>query len=288
MHDEAGRGLGSGKIAGGLGDPIAQIAFAGDTCPTNFGDIVTKLIDSGKCQEHKTAMISEDSQLLGEPGSYRSVTSMDCETEDGLGSVWFSGFGIRAAANVAETRLPTSVELMSFDPAEGVFNYYETKGDGIEFFGDSKQFITEGAGSNGDARCAGCHTGGALIMKELATPWMHWTGDFDTPGHSEIINANESLLGRESDGIELENQVIDGNDEWNDSRLEFMRGGVGGTQDGLNTADGTRLDPVSCEISNRYVSVTPVEGEDSDGVDSEGGTATAATTSSGFATSLTK
>ncbi len=244
MHDKAGRGLGSGPIAGGLGDPLAKIAFAGDSCPTTFTGVVDKLKKSDKCSDHKTVLVSEDSQLLDAPSSYRSVTSFECETEDGQsGAVWFSGFGIRAASDPEKTRIPDSVEMIAFDPVEGVFNYYETESNGIAFFGDSKQYITEGTGSGGDRRCAGCHTGGGLIMKELAAPWLHWPGDFDTPGHSSIIDGNAELLGAESDGIELENQVDEGNDLWNDARVKFLSSGVGTT-----TTVADLLRPVFCTV----------------------------------------
>ena len=52
-----------------------------------------------------------------------------------------------------------------------------------------------GPGASGDRRCAACHTGGGLIMKELDTPWVHWEGHMDTPGAAELVNAGVMLAG---------------------------------------------------------------------------------------------
>jgi hypothetical protein len=244
MVDLAGRGLGTGKIAGLLGDPLAKLAFGtGDECPTTFPEIVDKLIASEKCDGHRSMLVSETAQLLGEATDYRSVTFMECEVEEGKrGSVWFSTFGIRAASDLEETEIPTNAEMFAFDPVAGVFNYYETKDEEIEFFGDSEEYVTKGA-SGQTRRCAGCHTGGGPIMKELNAPWLHWVPDFDTPGHSEIIAGNAKLLGDESDGVDLEGIVVQGNDEWNDRRIEFVKESLG-----TSTTVADLLRPVFCTV----------------------------------------
>ena len=244
MIDRAGRGLGDGKIAGTLGDPIAKLAFGtGESCPTTFPAIVEKLLASGKCEGHRSMLVSETAQLLAKATDYRAVTFMECETaENQRGSVWFSTFGIRAASDLAKTEIPENAEMFAFDPVAGVFNYYETKGEEIEFFGNSQEYVEKGA-SGQTRRCAGCHTGGGPIMKELNAPWLHWQPDFNTPGHSEIIEANKTLLGNESDGVDLEGIVSQGNDEWNDRRLKFAKDGLGTT-----TTVADLLRPVFCTV----------------------------------------
>lgn len=244
LVDRAGRGLGNGKIAGTLGDPIARLAFAtGDTCPTTFPEIVEKLVASGKCDGHRSLLVSETAQLLEKPTDYRAVTFMECEVGDGQrGSVWFSTFGIQAASDLEKTKIPDNAEMLAFDPAAGVFNYYETKGDEIEFFGNSQELVEKGA-SGQTRRCAECHTGGGPVMKELNAPWLHWNLDFTTPGHREIIAANEKLLGRETNPIDLEGLVQQGNDEWNARRLALAKEGLGTTR---TVADLLR--PVFCTV----------------------------------------
>ncbi|MEN8197013.1 MAG: hypothetical protein ABFS30_10945, partial [Pseudomonadota bacterium] len=51
----------------------------------------------------------------------------------------------------------------------------------INFFGTSADML-EGKGTGDTRRCAACHVGGGLIMKELDAPWLHWEGDTTTPG----------------------------------------------------------------------------------------------------------
>ena len=90
------------------------------------------------------------------------------------------------------------------DDTAGVFNYYETDGQGkINFFGSSKDLVEQGTGPGQVRRCAGCHTGGGLIMKELDTPWMHWEGHENHPGAAELVTANKNLLGRKNTGAEV-------------------------------------------------------------------------------------
>ncbi len=233
LVDKSGRRL-QGKIAGRLQDPLSKLVFrAGDDCPTNFTEIMKKLNaaaeqDGVSCNNRRTMMVSETAQALGEATSYRSVTALDCTQPAGAGivppgfgsqppGVLFSLFGLQAGDD-----LPPNVEMISFDKSSGVFNYYETNGTTINFFGNSKDLL-KGAGSAGVRRCAACHTGGGLIMKELAAPWLHWEGDTTTPGASEFITAHEDLLGSHANGITMEGLVRAGNSSWSQTRLAHLK-----------------------------------------------------------------
>ena len=237
MVDKSGRGFGTGKIAGRLNDPLANLVFKkGDSCPTGFTDIMKKLQDNAagdaetSCDVaggRRSMAVSETAQVLNMPTNYRMVTAVDCTQKTdtpppGFGNppgILFSLFGIRPTG-----ALPDNVEIIALDATQGVFNYYETAPGGqINFFGTSRDML-KGTGSDDDRRCAGCHVGGGLIMKELAAPWLHWEGDTTTPGAQALVDAHADLLGRKSDGIDLETQVVrPGNDRWNDARLAFLR-----------------------------------------------------------------
>jgi hypothetical protein len=212
------------KVAGRLRDPFAFKALRNGTdCPTTFADMMAKLRqhDTENCPTSDpragidTRFVSETAQASGRPTSYRAVTTRTCGTRK-THSIMFSLFGVRA--NAAE--LPGNVEVIAFDASSGVFNYYETDGQTIQFFGNSKDML---AGASGEVRrCATCHTGGGLIMKELDTPWLHWEGHMNTPGTNELIAKFEDL-GREQSGAELEFVVKEANDAWNSRRLSFLR-----------------------------------------------------------------
>ena len=268
MNDKSGRGFGTGKIAGRLEDPLAQLVFRkGDSCPTGFQDIMKKLEENAAGDEktscdiangRRTMAVSETAQVLGRATQYRTVTAVDCTQvtdppQPGFGppGVLFSLFGVRPTGD-----LPANVEIIAFDATQGVFNYYETEpGGGINFFGTSRDML-KGTGSGDDRRCAGCHTGGGLIMKELAAPWLHWEGDTTTPGAQELVSAHPELLGRKSDGIDLETGVVrPGNDRWNDQRLAFLRQ-VGDLQ--------AMLKPLYCnvEVNVANASSSPQPGDE--------------------------
>jgi hypothetical protein len=243
MFDKSGRGLGTSKIAGRLGDPVAQLVFGrGDECPTSFSDIAAKLKAAEATEElscsadsARTMVVTETAQVLAEPTSYRAVTAFDCDqpveddeddADGGIGippfrnpvpGALFSSFGLSLGAD-----LPSNVEIIGFDASRGVFNYYETDGDTINFFGTSADML-QGPGQGGDRRCANCHVTGGLVMKELAAPWLHWEGDTTTPGASDLIAEHAETFGSQSDGIEMESITLAGNQEWNRTRFELLR-----------------------------------------------------------------
>jgi len=222
MVDKSGRD--NEKVAGRLHDPLGTMVFAGgDGCPVNFQDIFAKLAAadtqgcSGDGAGMQTRAISETAQQAAAPTDYRLVVSRNCNSRPAHGIV-FSLFGVSAG----DTQLPPNVEMISFDESSGVFNYYETDGQTLNFFGNSKDFL-KGKGSNDDRRCAGCHVGGGMIMKELRAPWLHWEGDTTTPGVKELVAANKKFLGSQSNGIELEGTVDSANSIWNAKRIEALK-----------------------------------------------------------------
>ncbi len=224
MVDESGAD--HKKVAGRLNDPIAKLAFrAGDTCPKTFQEIMAKLKETDKegCPNDgdgiETRLVSETAQASGTATSYRAVTTRRCGGR-GTEGIIFSLFGLRAG----QTTMPAGVEMIGFDDTAGVFNYYETDGQGkINFFGSSKDLVEQGTGPGQVRRCAGCHTGGGLIMKELDTPWMHWEGHENHPGAAELVTANKNLLGRKNTGAEFEGVVKGANTKWNKTKLDLFK-----------------------------------------------------------------
>jgi hypothetical protein len=210
------------KVAGRNNDALAKFAFrTGTTCPTDFKAIMEKLIQEDKegCPNPTdgitTRLISETAQATGQAGSFRSVTTRRCGKRDTDGII-FSLFGVR------EGSVPAAVEVIAFDDTKGVFNFYETDGRTLNFFGDSQDLL-QGPGSNDDRRCANCHPAGGLVMKELDTPWMHWEGHENHPNSDKIV-ASSKLLGSKTSGAEFEGVVKQGNTKWNKKRIELAKG----------------------------------------------------------------
>ncbi len=252
MIDESGRN--HRKLSGRLHDPLADFVFnTGEDCPVTFQDIMAKLRanDTEGCPDEEsgisTRAVSETAQAAGEPTSYRLVTSRRCNGRE-THELVFSLFGIRAGAS----SLPSGVEVMAFDKTAGVFNYYETDGRELHFFGNSHDMAKGAQGTV--RRCAACHTGGGLIMKELDTPWIHWEGHMDTPGARELIDAHADL-GSRATGSEFEGVVKAGNRAWNETRLKGLR---------ENSSLKEALRPLFCtvevNIDNGADFESPVEG----------------------------
>jgi hypothetical protein len=209
---------------GSLDDAIARTIFkSGDDCPLSFPEVVAKMraTDRAGCEAGggagmKTRLVSERSQILGRPDSYRAVTSRECGGRRAH-ALLFSSFGLTPDGGP-----PEDIEIVALDEARGVYNYYVIEDGRWSFHGDSRDMLL-GPGARGERRCAGCHVGGGLVMKELESPWMHWEGDTTTPGAAELVARHAELFGQKSTGVELETTVRAGNAIWNKARLAALR-----------------------------------------------------------------
>ncbi|HET6610516.1 MAG TPA: hypothetical protein VFG83_00930 [Kofleriaceae bacterium] len=207
------------RVAGRNDDAIAKLALmTGDTCPTSFTEIMAKLKENDTCTSGdglRTRLVSETAQLMDMPTNYRSVTTKQCNGRKEFG-IFFSLFGLTPGGDV-----PTNVEIIAFDETKQAFNFYAVEPDGFKFFGSSIALL-DGPGEGEVRRCAGCHTGGGPIMKEMNSPWMHWEGDLTTPGAQELVAAHADF-GQKSNGINLESVVTAGNGVWNKTRVDFLK-----------------------------------------------------------------
>lgn len=225
-----------------LKDPVGvRILTAAGGCPEGFDEIQNKLrktdADTSSCKDDATKppagvdtrFVSEDSQVSKKASGYRAVVSRTCNGRSNH-ELLVSMFGVTAAA----TKLPQDVELIGFDKTAGVFNYYAREGGAWKFFGNSKDLIGDGYDCNADGacapkartktRCAGCHVGGGLIMKEFDSPWVHWEHFTDTPGVTELMERFKMTLGAsKTDGLTMEGATRNGNSAWQKSRIAFLK-----------------------------------------------------------------
>jgi hypothetical protein len=226
-------------------DPIAEKVLKGE-CKTNFDGILTKLKtnDKDNCQNGPQGvgsyLISEtaafESKSAAANNGFRTVITKDCEGR-GQNGMLFSSFANKAQHG------EEGIEMIGRS-TDGVFNYYELNGDGsYTYFGDSKDFITNGytcddkgfcASNNGQQvsskgngakspkACSSCHISGGLLMKELASPWLHWTAGFPN-GSEDVVKANKAALGEQQIGENLEFQVVRASfDNYNEARVDIL------------------------------------------------------------------
>lgn len=218
-----------GAIFGHLDDPIAKLlADDASSCPTTLQGILDELkvaVEAGKSDCNldslRTMIVTESHQILDRDvqtsGGFRTVTAIDCGED--RGNILFSSDGSFGDG---------FLEIMALDETAGVFNYYDRldQNGKLSYFGHSQMFVAnppENGSGRTNRKCGACHSGGGLVMKELAAPWLHWEGDTTTKGAAALISANAERLGNPSNGIEMESITRNGNRIWNETRIEFLK-----------------------------------------------------------------
>ena len=233
---------------------------ADDGCPVTFDEImaVLKKNDDAGCEGGSsdapgvaTRVVTEQAQLSGtsEGAGYRVITSRTCGGRPEFGLL-FSLFGFADAPGAESVGLhpggtanPGEVEVIAFDEANGVFNYYKEINGKMGFFGSSSDFVQQGPGGpnlTDERGCANCHPGGGIIMKELTFPWPHWENRFESPGAGELIASREAVLGAKEDAPNLEEEIIQpGNQAWNRRKVQLLRD---------HPSVGKLLEPLFCPV----------------------------------------
>lgn len=202
-------------------------------CPVDLPAIMAKLdrTDAQDCRGVRTHVISETAALIGAEGSnYRTVTARDCD-DRGQHGLLFSSFGFTgrdnsAGTGISQSAAPAQVEVIAFDAADGVFNFYKEVDGKMRFFGSSLDFVVAGPGGpnlTSTRGCANCHPGGGLNMKELVSPWTHWAQPDNIVGAEELVANRAAYMGTLSAGPQMENITRAGNTEWNETKSRFLR-----------------------------------------------------------------
>ena len=239
LKDLSGNDLSVDKMLAAA-DPIGRFVLSKDGA-CNLSVAAMAKVLAAECDDHRSALVSERSQRLGTFTDYRSVTMFNCGGDD-----VFLHYPI-LAKELADTSLDKHLEevapaVIAQEPS-GVFNYYQSTGQDLRFFGSSLDML-DGTdlkaleavkGQEEDFRisfgversCAACHPGGGLLMKELDAPWVHWEPDFVSPSADELISSAEDIMGFQTDAIDLEGTVLDGNEQVNDTRIDHVLAGLG-------------------------------------------------------------
>jgi hypothetical protein len=245
-----GHTLSAGELAS-LGDPIAKLVLSGSGCPKTFAEVEEKLAVTDPCRTEApadpgigTRFVSERSTLLETPDEYRTVTSRQCLGRRVHELLLRGAARAGAGGSIDTATVGSFVELIGEkrdatkpERVSGVFNFYARDGGRWTFFGGSDDFVSQGYDCNDDGacipraaakqRCAGCHVGGGLVMKELENPWTFWRGSRSVPiaGTPELAAKFPQIFGTRLNGTEMELSVVrPGNAEWANTRLEVLEG----------------------------------------------------------------
>lgn len=237
------RGGGTTIDTADFADPVARVVLS-QACPTDFSE-VAKILDERDAEAcvadgfspTRTTLLSERAQLRGTPqGSTEECTETPVAIFRGVvqrrcgGRAAHGLFASLAPIATVQSSLPDVIEMIGFDPRAEVFRFYTYEQERWRYHGDSLDML-DGMRPDGARRCAACHVGGGLVMKELDAPWMHWEGRTTTAGVQALLSQYEAL-GSRSHGVvsdfrpagqELEEAIVAGNRAWMRKRIATQR-----------------------------------------------------------------
>jgi hypothetical protein len=227
---QSNKTLSAAELKQGHDDPVTNLLLTTPGCPKTLGEILDKLstVDARDCENPsvETHQISEEAVSTNRPAPTRTVISRACGKRKKFDLLLSS----RASTAGIDQQLggPSFVEAIGRD-TDGVFNFYSEEGGRWRVFGKGTDFIASGYDCKDGAclpkisgstavRCASCHPGGGLNMKELESPWVFWDQSI-FPGAQETIQKTPAL-GARSPGASLEFQIVEpGNEEWVRTRV---------------------------------------------------------------------
>ncbi len=218
--------------------------FGGQVPETGGYHTVTTMQCGDRDNAENRIMFLQSKQFEGEPAKRKADGTLENP-------------GVSETSIWERSGLRKTMEVIAWDPtggpiidgnATGVYNYYGLEAadeNGADcksfgkcaepnwsFHGNSAQFLdlNENLEQTGaffaapqKRRCAECHTGGGLIMRELNSPWINWEEDFVTPGARGLMAAHGDVLGKDlssRSGADQEFTVVgDGNELWDKQRI---------------------------------------------------------------------
>ncbi len=168
-EDQAPRALSTEEATKQLGDPFATLLMLQGTFP-HSATATLEAIDQATApddplREQMSFLVGEGTQLADPRLASRGLRFLVTRGR--------SSDGPDLIISVFDPEQKDGVELMAWDRARGGFNYYRTVGDAGAwvFAGNALHAVLEGSEHKGPFES---HTSGAMLMKELKTPWINW------------------------------------------------------------------------------------------------------------------
>jgi hypothetical protein len=171
-----------------LGDPFAQTFFAKGRKPRT----AQQVIDGIKAGAPAKSPLREQKSFIVGEGSQLERSAQTATVERTLRFVVTLGTGPDGPdvfLSAADPRQPGGVEVMAWDRRSGGFNYYRSTGPRAAWMlaGNSRDALRDSSRGKGPFES---HPSGALLMKELKTPWINW----DSPAakmSEEVFDSND-------------------------------------------------------------------------------------------------
>jgi hypothetical protein len=219
--DDGVREMSDEDIADELNDPFGLLVLRKGVFPTTLKEILDSLdaeVPEGEpLRTQMTFLVGEGSQILFSEETHNLPRGLRLAVTRGIPSE------IDVMVSTDASGLSDDfLQVIGWDDQQGVFHYYERKGDKWIWAGNSTHALDPDSRGNGPFDS---HVNGGLVMKELKPPWIHWqsqdasvpfeTFDPDDPIVSDPL-LTENLSGAEVFQFRI---VQPGIRRWTDSRF---------------------------------------------------------------------
>src|SRR6266540_794292 len=170
-----------------LGDPFASLLLARGKVPHSGEELLAGI---KAAVPQGSPLKKQRSFLLGE-GSQLASTEESAGVDRTIRFVVTLGTGPDGPdlfLSVPDPKQPNLIEVMAWDRKAGGFNFYRSTGAGGMWMlaGNSRDALRDASRGKGPFES---HRSGALLMKELKTPWINW--------HSPDANIPETAFAQD-------------------------------------------------------------------------------------------
>jgi len=193
-----------------IDDPFFHIVVQASPQPKTLSALINTLLEGGR-SEFQSFVVGEQ---IG-----RAETATECGPSARRLVISFIGShapsGTVLDGNIFLSVFLTpggpgrSIEVMSWDPVNGTYNYYKLEGTNWRFRNHSTDINSASEVQLADS-CLACHVNGGPVMKEFTFPWNHWHGLSNTflatylaSGTQSWPVANADFLGRRLTGAQV-------------------------------------------------------------------------------------
>lgn len=214
------RAMSDSEVAG-LADPFARLLGAISPSPVTAHSLVAALDNTGLT--HESFVVGEGLQI---PWSDKT-SSLARQLR--IAVAWKKAGKLAVLLSTAPPFDDQGIflQVVGWDDQANHLNFYERRLGAWIYAGNSTNALTEPTRGKGPFDS---HVNGALVMKELKAPWLHWSSmaAFDLPGVQPTDSLRQEPLFREREGAEkLEQLVRSSVRQWTVQRLNLaIQGGT--------------------------------------------------------------
>lgn len=212
------------KDLNNLNDSFAELILKRGLNPLSLNEIL-EILDDLDVEE---SLANQSSFLAADGGQVIWTESTNNLNRQFRFVISRSNTNNEAQILISSSTLPDSkdqfLQLISWDSVKGAFNFYERRGNFWFWAGNSfhaLQAPTRGKGPFDS------HVNGAIVMKELKLPWIHWHS-MTASINDDVLSPNdelrqENLWINKSGGQDFEIQIVKpAIIKWNNSRLDHL------------------------------------------------------------------